>query len=176
MKKILFVFLMLFSLTIRAQDKEFTEPLIVYIGPSINTTFDGYVGTSVSMLFYNNIAPNLSTRTTLGMNFISIPLRDTPGITFALGLEYQFPWFYMFLDIFPHLNVHGIGHQVYGDYTTFYFEFDLGIGYNLELAKQHSIYFELAIGQEVTIFNALREDYRNGTFPLLSIGYSYRFF
>lgn len=175
MKKILFVFLLIISLSANAQQKVFEEPIQAYIGPTISTTFDGYVGTSISMLFYSEIAPNLSLRTTLGMSFLSIPLRDTPGIVFALGVEYQFPWFYMFLDILPHLDVHGVGHQVYGDYASFCLEFDLGVGYNWEFAKCHSLYCELAICQEATIFNALREDYKDGTFPLLSIGYCYKF-
>ena len=175
MKKILLIPLLFIAFTTKAQDETFEEPLQAYIGASFNTTFDGYVGTSVTMLFKYNIAPKLSTRTKIGFYGLSIPVRDVPGVVFSLGVEYQYPWFYIFIDMYPHLDVHGIGHQAYGDYTSLCLEFNLGLGYRYNINKYHSLYLEAAIAQEVTIFNALREDYRDGTFPLLVVGYNYKF-
>ena len=176
MKKILLIPLLFIAFAAKAQDETFEEPLQAYIGASFNTAFDGYVGASVTMLFKYDIAPKLSTRTKIGFYGLSNPVRDVPGVVLSLGAEYQYQWFYIFMDMYPHLGAHGIGHQAYGDYTCLYLEFNLGLGYRYNINKYHSLYLEAAIAQEVTIFNALREDYRNSTFPLLVVGYNYKFF
>ena len=131
---------------------------------------------SVSMLFYNYICTDLYSRTTLNLHAFNFP-EYVPYFNLGLGVEYRpIGYFYCFAEVFPGINVVGIGPQSSGDYAAIYLPLDLGIGYNFEFVENHSLYVELYFEKEFTIYAALEQQIRNGINIGFTIGYSYAFY
>lgn len=181
MKKfLLLTTLILLSINIKAQDTiTYDDPLAAYLTvygcPSHSQTFDETsLCFGIGLSFYYDLYEDLSLRTEMALNqtFIS---DYSVHPSFSIGFEYYFyKWLYFYMDFVPKIDIHGQGHQVYGDYLSLYSELSIGLGYWIELPNKNNLSIEAGLYKEFTFVNTDRTGYHDDFGYSIMLGYHYQ--
>lgn len=173
--------LILLSINLKAQDTiTYKEPFAAYAtayfgshhSPELNETGICF---GVGLSFYYDLYEDLSIYTALMLNQVCISdYKVYPSI--SIGVEWYFyNWLYLYGGCTPKIDVHGHSHQIYGDYVSLYSEFDLGLGYWLELGKGHALSLKGGIFKEFTFFNSDYEGFHDNWGINILLSYHYQF-
>ena len=114
----------------------------------------------------------------LTANFVMLRLpNEAPDIRLGIGMQAPvYGNFYGFAEVFPSIGIVGIAQQVNGDYMAFYLPINIGVGYNLELTREHILSFELSMEKDFTVYSSIRDQLRDDISVKLMVKYSYKFF
>lgn len=178
MKKLIFILLYILSFNSYSQINYSTHSMGVSISSeyaikenSVEGVFTTYL--QHRLLFYNDTYWRFS------FNLIMFTLPNPePNIRIGVGMESPIlsSNFHIFGEVFPSIGVVGIGHQVYGDYMTFYLPLNVGIIYKLNFAKEHNLLFEFSLEKDFIVYSSIREQIKDDIYLKFKLGYSYNFF
>lgn len=184
MKKIILAFALLFTLSAQAQ----YAAVHVYGGYTNNLmgsdqhvtlfespAFIGGAGLNIEFDVNDWLSWYIGSDIELYLGKDELDASFLPNVGMYFGYENK-P--YIYLSLYPHANVVGIGHQNMGDYLCLWAELDMGFGYEYNIKGPHSIYGEAGVGFQMTFYQSKELERNNpqihNEVPLcITLGYRY---
>lgn len=150
------------------------EPLRAYVNPHFYSSF-GYYGFGLDLDFEDQISEKMFLKTDMGFYFAPTS-NHICGTSFAIALKYQFtPYLFALFDMQPNMRLQGHGHQVYGDYLTFYIRSGVGVGSNVNFNEYHQVYMQVQVCGDIVLLDEMHS-YNGSVYLMVGIGYRYKFF